>query len=82
MYVSILNQFRGHWLLNDTLDSTISMSLKFIDKIEIVTFYNNLMDEDENIVSENSHKAQCAPPPLQKGFTWLFRKQFPLISSG
>jgi hypothetical protein len=28
------------------------MSLKFIDKIEIVSFYNNLTDEDENVVSE------------------------------
>jgi hypothetical protein len=28
------------------------MNLKFIDKIEIVTFYNNLTDEDENVVSE------------------------------
>jgi hypothetical protein len=28
------------------------MSLKFKDKIEIVTFYNNLMDEDGNVVFE------------------------------
>jgi hypothetical protein len=28
------------------------MSLKFKDKIEIVTFFNNLMDEDGNVVFE------------------------------
>jgi hypothetical protein len=28
------------------------MSLKFKDKIEIVTFFNNLMDEDGNVVLE------------------------------
>jgi len=52
MYAYVLNQSRGHRLLNDTLNSTISMSLKFKDKIEIVTFYNNLMDEDGNVVFE------------------------------
>ncbi len=52
MSAYVLNQSRGHWLLNDTLNSTISMSLKFKDKIEIVTFFNNLMDEDGNVVFE------------------------------
>ncbi len=52
MSTCVLNQSRGHWLLNDTLNSTISMSLKFKDKIEIVTFFNNLMDEDGNVVLE------------------------------
>jgi hypothetical protein len=28
------------------------MNLKFKDKIEIVIFFNNLMDEDGNVVSE------------------------------
>jgi hypothetical protein len=26
--ICVLNQFRGHWLLNDALSSTISISLK------------------------------------------------------
>jgi hypothetical protein len=30
----------------------MSMSLKFKNKIEIVTFFNNLMDEDGNVVFE------------------------------
>jgi hypothetical protein len=52
MSACVLNQSRGHWLLNDTLNSTISMSLKFKDKIETVIFFNNLMDEDGNVVFE------------------------------
>jgi hypothetical protein len=29
---NVLNQSRGHWLLNDTLHSTISISLKLKEK--------------------------------------------------
>ncbi len=49
----ILNQSRGHWLLSDALNYTISMSLKFRDEMESTTF-NNLMEEDGNVVYELS----------------------------
>ncbi len=49
----ILNQSRGHWLLSDALNSTISISLKFMNEIESTTF-NNLMEEDGNVVYELS----------------------------
>ncbi len=52
MFACLLNQSKGHWLLNDTLHSIMSMSLKFKNKIEIVTFFNNLMDEDGNVAFE------------------------------
>ncbi len=48
-----VNQSRGHWLLNDTLNSTISMNLKFKDEIESVIF-NNIMEEDRNVIYELS----------------------------
>jgi hypothetical protein len=41
----------GHWLLNDTLNSTISMNLKFKDEIDYATF-DNLMEEYGNVVYE------------------------------
>jgi hypothetical protein len=53
VFVCILNQFKGHWLLSDALDSTISMNLKFRDEIDFATF-DNLMEEDENVVCELS----------------------------
>jgi hypothetical protein len=49
----ILNQSKGHWLLNDALNFTISMNLKFKDEIDYATF-DNLMDEDGNVVYELS----------------------------
>ncbi len=52
VFASILNQFKGHWLLRDALiNSVISMSLKFKDEIDFVTF-DNLMKENGNVVSE------------------------------
>jgi hypothetical protein len=33
VFVYILNQTKGHWLLGDALNSTISMSFKFRDEI-------------------------------------------------
>ncbi len=35
-YVCVLNQSHGHWLLNDVLHSTISMSLKLKLKNKII----------------------------------------------
>jgi hypothetical protein len=49
MSTYILNQFRGHWLLNDALNFAISMSPKFRDEIDFATF-DNLMEEDGNVV--------------------------------
>jgi hypothetical protein len=49
----ILNQFKGHWLLSDALNSTISMSLKFLNEIDSTTF-DNLMEKDGNVAYELS----------------------------
>jgi len=49
--IYILNQPRGHWLLNDALNFSISMSLKFKDEIDFATF-ENLMEGNENVVYE------------------------------
>jgi hypothetical protein len=57
----ILNQSRGHWLLNDALNSTISMSLKFMDEIDFATF-DNLMEEDGNVVL----KLSCLASNIKK----------------
>jgi hypothetical protein len=72
----MLNQSRGHWLLSDALNSTISMSLKFRDEIESATF-NNLMEEDRNVVYELS----CLASNIKKGnclgfgfFSFLLKK--------
>jgi hypothetical protein len=40
-------------LLNDALNFAISMSLKFKDEIDFVTF-NNLMEKDANVIYELS----------------------------
>ncbi len=53
MFACILNQSKGHWLLNDALNSAISMSLKFRDEIDFATF-DNLMEEDGNVDYELS----------------------------
>ncbi len=64
VFASILNQFKGHWLLRDALiNSVIYMSLKFKDEIDSVTF-NNLMEKDENIFYELS----CLASNLKKEF--------------
>jgi hypothetical protein len=49
----ILNQSRGHWLLNDALNSIISMSLKLKNEIDYVSF-DNLMEKDGNVAYELS----------------------------
>jgi hypothetical protein len=56
VFAFILHQYKGHWLLNDTLNIAISMSLKFKDEIDSTTF-NNLMGkdgDDGNLVYELS----------------------------
>jgi hypothetical protein len=54
VFACILNQSRGHWLLNDALNFAISMSLKFKDEIDSGTF-DNLMEEDGNVAYELSY---------------------------
>jgi hypothetical protein len=53
VFACIFNYSKGHWLLNDALNSTISMSLKFKDEIDFATF-DNLMEQDANVVFELS----------------------------
>jgi hypothetical protein len=33
VYVCILSHYRGHWLLNDALNSAICMNIKFKEKL-------------------------------------------------
>jgi len=40
MSTCILNQCKGQWLLNDALNSTTFMTLKFKDEIDFATFDN------------------------------------------
>jgi len=61
VFACILNQSMGHWLLNDTLNSTISMNLKFKDEIDYATF-NNLMEDDGNVV----YKLSCLTSNIKK----------------
>jgi len=60
VFVYILNQFKGHWLLSDALNSTIFMSLEFRDEIDFATF-DNLMEEDGNVAY-----GYCVWPPTLK----------------
>jgi hypothetical protein len=53
MFAYILNQSRGHWLLNHVINFTISMSLKFRDEIDYATF-DNFMEGDGNVIYELS----------------------------
>jgi hypothetical protein len=43
---------RGHWSLSDALDYAISINVKLGDEIETSTSYDNLMDENTNVVFE------------------------------
>ncbi len=48
----VLNQSRGHWLLNDALNFVISINLKFKDEIETLTSFDNIIEKDANIAFE------------------------------
>jgi hypothetical protein len=48
----VLNQFRGHWLLNDALIFFISINLKFKDEIETLTSFDNIMEKDASVALE------------------------------
>jgi hypothetical protein len=41
---------KAHWSLSGALNYAISMSIKFRDVIETSTSYDNLMDENTNVV--------------------------------
>ncbi len=62
----VLNQSKGHWLLNDALHSTISMSLKLNEKLENAPCFQILMEEDSSVALEliclasNIRKEACA----------------------
>jgi hypothetical protein len=43
----VLNQSKGHWLLNDTLNTTISMNVKLKEKV------NNLCALDHVLINDD-----------------------------
>jgi len=49
-----LNQSHGHWLLNDVLHSTISMSLKLREENQILPSFKTLINEDSIVNDELS----------------------------
>jgi len=44
--VCLLNQSRGHWLLSDVLNRTITITLKFQEEIINHVIPNNMVDDD------------------------------------
>jgi len=72
----ILNQSKGHWLLSDALNSTISISLKFRDEIDYATF-DNLIKEDGTVVYELSCLASNIKKEIQVLDSFIsFLKQY------
>jgi hypothetical protein len=65
VYVCILSHYRGHWLLNDALNSAICMNIKFKDEIDFATF-DNSMEEYGNVVYELSCLASNVTKKLFK----------------
>ncbi len=57
--VCILNQSKGHWLLNDALNIAISMSLKLKEEMNHLPLLDAWIDDDDfdlNIVLETFTK--------------------------
>jgi hypothetical protein len=48
----VLNQFRGHWLLSDALNSTISIILKLKIELGNAFSFQTLMEKDFSVVHE------------------------------
>jgi hypothetical protein len=67
----ILNQFKGHWLLKNALNSSISTNLKFKDEIDFVTI-DNLMQEGENVIYELSCLATNITKEVVQVLDFLF----------
>jgi hypothetical protein len=44
VFACVLNQSHGHWLLNDVLHSTISMSLKLREENQVLPSFESIMD--------------------------------------
>lgn len=63
----VLNHFRGHWLLNDTLNFIIFINMKFKNKME-----NFLMDEDASVVLELACLVFQHQKGSSRGFGFLF----------
>jgi hypothetical protein len=47
----VLNQSRGHWLLNDALIFFISINLKFKAEIETLTSFDNILEKMQMLLS-------------------------------
>ncbi len=52
VFTCVLNQFKGHWLLSDALNSTIFICLKLKKKNWNFKFFNNFMEEESIVVFE------------------------------
>jgi hypothetical protein len=50
----VLNQFCGHWLLSNALNSTITMNLKLKEKSKISSNLHDLIDDDSIVAQELS----------------------------
>lgn len=48
----VLNQSKGHWLLNDALIFFMSINLKFKDEIETLTSFDNILEKDAIVALE------------------------------
>jgi hypothetical protein len=42
MFICVFNQSKGHWVLSDALNSTISTYLKFKEEFEISSYFDIL----------------------------------------
>jgi hypothetical protein len=76
VFACILNQSKGHWFLCDALNFAILMSLKFKDEIDSTTF-NNLMEEDVNVVFELS----CLASNIKKKLLGFWILLFPSLKN-
>ncbi len=52
MTTFVLNQYCGHWLLNDTLHFTIYLSLKLKKKNELLPCFESVMKDEYGLVDE------------------------------
>jgi hypothetical protein len=48
----VLIQFSGHWLLSNALNSTITMSSKAKEEVDVRPSFESLMDDDSGISFE------------------------------
>jgi hypothetical protein len=45
----VLNQFKGHWLLSDAFNFTISISFKLKKELENAPSFQTLIEEDSSV---------------------------------